>query len=373
MKRVASLLMAVTLAFGLLVPSVSLAAIPSGELETFLTENEVTEDELSAHLDYYHYVTLEDFETADELSDFLGELINIENLTVLLTEYGFADEAELIAFLMEYDEIDENTTVADQFLFINALTETIDFYSGTPINDENLQQLLKDFELTLDELEELLSQNNDSLENYEFIEDLEFAVVEYLVPNMFGELGITDEEFANLTNHFLSLTDLDPLVMEQNMTEIMERMDALGDFESAEELTEEEIAELMDIMYDMLAVFELNAEFYLVKGGTKTALSDAELAKLQSTNGADMLIELYNLEGTFLADVILTADLFGSDLIEDITTQPVKVVDKVKNPKTVKGGKLPNTAGNYTEGALLGFGLLLAGAFMFRKRTAFKA
>jgi len=66
-----------------------------------------------------------------------------------------------------------------------------------------------------------------------------------------------------------------------------------------------------------------------------------------------LLIELYNQEGVFLADIILTADLFGSDLLDHIgdKLEVIKTVPKEKGAikdvvNTVNRGKLPNTAGN---------------------------
>ena len=73
---------------------------------------------------------------------------------------------------------------------------------------------------------------------------------------------------------------------------------------------------------------------------------------METTNGADLLIEFYNRQGEFLADMIFTAVDFGSDLIKekvDKVTKPLVHAEKKKPvkkvTKTEHGGKLPNTAG----------------------------
>ncbi|PTY84673.1 processed acidic surface protein, partial [Heyndrickxia sporothermodurans] len=116
-------------------------------------------------------------------------------------------------------------------------------------------------------------------------------------------------------------------------------------------------------------IFKLNTKFYLVKGSDKKPISLNELAQLTSTNGYNLLIEIYDNNGKLLADLILTPDMFGSELIKD-TAEKVKKVEKaITTPmkKTVRGGKLPNTAGHYGDYLLGGLLLLAMGIFLFRR------
>ena len=128
-------------------------------------------------------------------------------------------------------------------------------------------------------------------------------------------------------------------------------------------------------------IFQMDAEFYLVKDSEKIALTTEEMIALEDPNGYNLLIELYNTEGEFLADMVITPDMFSSELIEDTVEdigqaeevikkqEPLKVKPQ-KTIKTIKGGKLPNTSGNYTEGILAGLALITVGVggFLFRKR-----
>ncbi|EIJ80635.1 hypothetical protein PB1_09752 [Bacillus methanolicus PB1] len=182
---------------------------------------------------------------------------------------------------------------------------------------------------------------------------------------MVADLGITDEEIDTLITHFMSLNLEDPAILDK-MMELENRMMALGDFESADELTEEQLDELMNIMQEMMDLFQMDAEFFLVKGDDRIALSTEEMMLLEDTKGYDLLIELYSTKGDFLADILITADMFSSELLEDTVSdmnqaeeiikkqEPIKVKSQKtqknhKTIKTIKGGKLPNTAGNYSD------------------------
>ncbi|WP_286136829.1 processed acidic surface protein [Bacillus sp. 7894-2] len=283
--------------------------------------------------------------------------------------------------------------VRDVFKYIDALDTTVSFltYTGTEINDETLKQLLNDYGLTKEELISLLEENDDSLENYEYIEDLDIIVSIYLggdempgedeMTQILGDIDLTAEELEALFAHFLTLDFENPELLNK-MMDLESRLMAFGEFDSADDLTETEIADLISIMQEMMNLFQLDAEFYLVKDGEKIHLTTAEMIALEDTKGYDLLIELYNTQGQFLADMIITAEMFSSELIEDTVSDmnqaetvikkqnPDKVKQVSKHVKTVKGGKLPNTAGNYFVRVLAGIGLLLIGiAILLRRKV----
>ncbi|MBY6052684.1 processed acidic surface protein [Cytobacillus firmus] len=376
-----------------LFPAVSLAAPSNAEVTKFLKETNWSEKGLNDHLEYFWDMSIEDFETIEEMIEYLGEPITEENLQQLLADYGFENEEELTALLVENGEMEPTDDVSDVFRYFDALDSTVSFltYTGTEINDETLQQLLNDYGLTKEELLSLLEENDDSLENYEYIEDLDIMVSIYMggdempgddeMTQILGDIDLTDEELEALFAHFMTLDFEDPELLDK-MMDLESRLMAFGEFDSADDLTEAEIAELISIMQEMMNLFQLDAEFYLFKDGEKIHLTTAEMIALEDTNGYDMLIELYNTQGQFLADMIITADMFSSELIEDTVTDldqaetvikkqdPGKVKQASKPVKTVKGGKLPNTAGNYIEGVIAGIGLLLIGiAILLRRKV----
>lgn len=97
------------------------------------------------------------------------------------------------------------------------------------------------------------------------------------------------------------------------------------------------------------------------------------------------------LKGNFLADLVVTGDMVDSQTVKkvgkDINTAADKVQEVVKEKpiikhnltgkkkvpaaahlvvKTVKGGELPNTAGNYLLDVLIGILLILGGTGLYR-------
>ena len=392
MKRLAVFLLVLGFTFSTM-PFTALAIEPDdAQFNQFLTE---INWEKQAYLDYLASKdwSLEEFETADDLGTPLTE----EGLQALASKLDLT-RADLNEILIEYGELEDGEDVLDgtYLIFIEDVEYSIefylDFYTGTLIDATNLQELMERFGFTSEkELEEFLKEYSDSLSNYDYIEDLESSLLfytevdeyEYDIDGLFTELGLTEEEIERLIAHLETLDYEDP-AFEQKLTQLSNRMMAIGDFETADELTAEQIAEIMDIYSDMIDLLELKTTYYFVKDGQKTAVSLATLMTLESTNGADLLIEVYNLKDGFLADILLTAEMFGSDLIVDtgeglgtvetiITAPPVvqKPVTTVPpSTQTIKGGKLPATASDFAVNSLLGLVLVVAGIGLFRRFRA---
>ena len=385
MKRVVTMFVSFLLLLTCVNPGVSLAAINEADLDAFSkAEGFKDAKEFKVYFDDYFYEhDLDSLSSVEELKTVLGERLNEENVQEIVIDYGFNDREELMDTLMEFDEIVEGETIEETFIYVNALKGVLTYYVDelTPVTDENLNELLKEYELTLDELKQLLANNDDSLDNYKYIEDLDAAVYHYLysedLPEGLPEIGLTDEEMERLLKHILSI-DLEDPALEQRMLAIEERLKSLPDFDSASDLTQAQIKEIASIFTEVLDILQLKASYYLVKDSEKKAITLNELLVLETTNGADLLIELYNTQGEFLADLVITAENFGSDLIdEEIVKVTQPITQPVKNPpkkveRTIKGGKLPNTAGNYAEGILAGLLLIGAGTGLLirRKRNA---
>lgn len=392
MKRLLSVFLAVVLGFGLLPVSTFAIEPNEPEFEKFLKSIEWEKQDYIDYIESNEWY-LEDFESVDELGTPLSE----ESIQLVLEKFDLSRE-ELNDLLVEYGDIEEGQDVLEGtwIIFSEELHEYVDFYlngmEGTPIDEENLQQLLEDYGFESKEaLEQFLNENDDSIENYEYIEDLEASVDYYVngdeyldeIYGLFTEIGLTDEELEKLFTHLETLDFEDPAFIDK-LIELSERMMVFEDFETAEELSAEQIAELFDIFNDMLDLFQLETKYYLVKDGEKQTVSFETLMTMDTTKGYDLLIELYNKQGGFLADILLTADMFGSELIketgkdikqaEEIVTKNQNVSEgpkAVKPPvKTVKGGKLPKTASDYAGNAIAGFSLVLVGFVMFRRLKA---
>jgi processed acidic surface protein len=432
MKKIIPLTLAASIAFGTVPASVLAFNTNDPAFQNYLNEIGMSQEELEEYLSYDGY-TLEDFQDVEDLRSELGEPLREENLKILLADYDLTEE-ELKELLIENGELEPNQEITDVFKFYNDLEEYIDFlmeeaYSTpiteetltaylqeqnmtkeqliallekhgesledftyieeladtveyyqnlTPLTEENLNEFLKTIGLTRQQLEALLEENDDSLDNYTTVEELADAVMFYMIPD-FSELGLTDEELEKLSSHFESLNVEDPQFASK-MEEIGKRLDAISlyDFEGIKELSAEQIAEMTDVMQDMLDLFQLDVKFYLTKNGEKKPLNLASLMTMETTNGYDLFIEIYNKQSELLADLVLTADMFDSDFFKEIggdlqKTSKVAKLEKTKKPtkRTVKGAKLPKTASSYMQNMLIGVVLAAAGAFLFRARKAF--
>lgn len=397
MKRVLSFILAFTLMLGL-VPIAAFAAVDpqNQEFQDYLQKIGMSEEDFIAYLKDWHDYSLEEFETLDELVEYLGPVLDDENLMELLAEFELTEE--------EFNQLlEENGATLDQFVFYEdlyfSLSEWLYTEELTPITDENLQTLLEDYEFgSIEELEAFLNSYDDSIENYEYIEDLEFAIAEHYfmeakddLINTLDSFGLSLAEANNLANHLIYIMenpDLDPEQFFTALEEYGTRLMDFPDFDSASELSAEDIAEFIDIWDGMLTLLDLQVEYYLVKDGVVTPVSFASLMQMDSTNGADLMIKIYSANGDLLADMVITKEMFDSGFIEETgeniedTTDAAEEVKKAaeevakaekkapaaKAPaKTVKGGKLPNTASDYMQNTMAGLAMILLGAIVFRK------
>ena len=323
-------------------------------------------------------------------ADMLGTPLTEDGIAQMMDTYGLT-RAELNSLLEEFGDLDAGEDLLDGefIIFMEELEESLDFYMNfeqdfTPITDANLALLLEDFGFaSKEELEQFLNSFDESLTDYEFIEDLESSIMFYQeewlfdldMENVFAEFGLTEQELERLLQHFDTLDYTNPQ-FEERLMALSERMIAIEEFSTITELSAEQIAELLSIYDEFMEIFEMEAKYYFVKGDEKKEMSVQSLISLESTDGYDLLIELYNLEGDFLADILLTADMFGSDLIVDtgkeLENSTPTVIPPPKKPadntnQTVKGGKLPKTASDFAQNAAIGLGFIAFGALLFRR------
>src|SRR5690606_5258683 len=212
--------------------------------------------EKKAYVDYLEGKgwSLDEFDTVDELGTPLTE----EGIQTLLPRLEMT-RTELNEVLYEFGDIEYGEDVLDGTLliFIEDLEYYVEFYLkdelGTPITPTNLQELMTEYGFTSEKaLEEYLDGYSDSIKNYEFIEDLEESLIYYQeldeydleLDGLFTELGLTEEELERLIAHMETLDYQNP-AFEEKLTQLSDRMMAIGEFETADELTAEQIAELM--------------------------------------------------------------------------------------------------------------------------------
>lgn len=395
MKRLSSLVLAALLVFSVFPTFAFAIDSDSKELNAFLKE--INWDK-QAYLDYLESkdYSLEDFESVDELGTPLSEAA----IPPVLKKYDLTRE-ELNALLEENGDIEKGQDVLDSewIIFAEDLDEYVGFYLSegeeTPLTEEALQQLIEDYGFeSKEELESFLNEYDDSINNYKTVEALEQAIDNYIfnmdlgmeLTGLFEQFGLTQEELERLEAHLNTLPVETPAFQDRAMA-LADRMMLIGEFDSVDDLSAEEIAEIMDIFNDLLDLFELKTQYFLVKDSDKKEINLSTLMSLETVDGYDLLIEIYNTKGTFLADILLTNEMFGSDIIketgedikeaeETVVVAPAPIAKTPSSAKaapvkqTVKGGKLPDTASSYVANTFAGLALVLLGIVLYRRFKA---
>jgi processed acidic surface protein len=309
MKRLFSVLFIVIL-ICLQLPLSAFAQISDEEIENYLSPIGWTAEDLENYLQDYFDMSINDFETFGELKDWVG----------------------------------------------------------TPITAENRQQLLDEYNMSLEELQDLLAEYGETPEDYYFVEDLEAAIHFYTsfdeelgeVTDFFALLGITDEELEKL---FLHLSKLDEETVEAHMAALEERILAMEDFSDVTELTQEQKEEIASLFTDMLAAFKMTATFYLESNGQRELVSLTQLLDMERLGGRILVIEFYDDEGNLLLDMTIDENLFDFDFLED-AGELLTVLPHLAHEHPL-GEKMPETASPYVENMLIGLFLSLLAVVLY--------
>ncbi|MFC0557561.1 processed acidic surface protein [Halalkalibacter alkalisediminis] len=248
--------------------------------------------------------------------------------------------------------------------------EDLKNWIGTPITAENRQALLNQFNMTLEDLEVLLTEYGESPADYYFVEDLESAIHFYMnfdnelgeVTNFFALLGITDEELEKL---FLHLSKLDEETVEAHMSALEERIIAIGEFSDVKALTQEQKEEMVSLFTDMLAAFKMTAKFHLESNGQREPVSLSDLLDMETLNGNILIIEFYDEEGNLLLDMSIDEDLFDSAFIEE-AGELLTILPQLAHEHPL-GAKMPETASPYVENMLIGLFLSMLALVLFAR------
>jgi processed acidic surface protein len=197
--------------------------------------------------------------------------IEKQELEQYISSIGWSMD-DLLHYLGKYQ-----MTVAD-FQSMDELKQWL----GTPITEENMRRLLKKHQLTQEELEALLGQFGETVQDYTFVEDLDAAIRFYShhnekmqqINDMLGVIGFTESEAKRLFDHIASLPN--PHVGQQ-LAELDRRLQPFLQVEDATQLTEAQRRQLLSIWEDTLSALQMKAKFYLEGDGKKqeTCRTDA--------------------------------------------------------------------------------------------------
>jgi processed acidic surface protein len=296
---------------------------------------EITKAALESSLSTYGS-SMKDFKTVAELKEFLGDVIeaDLSNLDYFSTNYGMDSQSVLHL-------VADNGKSIEDFIYISDLEYFV------------------------------LSKGDISIPGFNLDE-----IMSYL-----NLIGITEDEFKQLENHFMSLTDLfnDPSVLQQ-VEDLAYRAEAIAEQVGDAGPTKAQMGELISIYNEYLTMFQLKINVILINDGVEVPVSLTDLMTMTDLEGIDgMKLEFYNTDSKLLADMLVTSELLESGLgglLEGTTDEIIDVVDEVSSNQddnstnqvsTAKGAKLPKTASDYTLNTLLGLGIALAGTLIYRK------
>jgi processed acidic surface protein len=286
--------------------------------------------------------------------------IQKQELEQYISSIGWTME-DLLNYLDDYQ-----MTVAD-FQTIDELKQWL----GTPITEENFHQLLTRYQLTQEELEALLGQFGETVQDYTFIDDLDAAVGFYLrhneqmqqINDMLGAIGFTEKEANRLFAHIASLHHQN---LKQQLEALSARIQPFLQVEDAEQITKQQQQQLLSIWEDVLAVLEIKPKFYLEKNGDKQEVSYRRLLSMDTLGGRDLRVELYNQKGELLSDVQLSEEMFTSGYV---FRAGEKLIDASilasEMEEKMHGEKMPDTASPYLANMLLGLLFVLLGAYVY--------
>lgn len=262
-------------------------------------------------------------------------------------------------------------------------------YLGDVIKSDlsNLDYFNDAYELDEQSLLKLLTDHNDDINNYVYISDLEVAVISMLsdgdtgfdmdsLAELFKAFGVSDEEVQNIADYFKGHEDYfsDPATIEiidAALERLVAAAEAIG---TGEEVTKDQITELLNAYNDLFAAVKMNVTFFVVKDDQETAVTLAELIEMDSIDDADLKVALYGTDSQLLADFVIEGEDLADpgDVIDDNDDKTGNDNDKDddKKPgsnKTEKGGKMPKTATNYIPYTLIGLATALAGILAYRR------
>ncbi|MGM0878350.1 MAG: processed acidic surface protein [Bacillota bacterium] len=280
----------------------------------------------------------------------------------LISEMGWTQE-EFQNFLDYYEmSLDEFDTIED-----------LKFVLGTPITDKNLTELLAQNDMSREQLDELLAGFGETVDDYWFIEELDVSIDFYLnhdeymkeAEEMLASIGLTEDEVDRFFNHLMAL---DETVLEQRMEEVAARLEPYFLLDPETELTDAQMEELTSIWEEMMSLLQLDPKFYLVnKEGVKTAVSYGELMNMEEMYGNSLLIEIYDTQGNLLLDMQLSEDMLTSDFVFSSASQLTNVGDLAGELTNLKHDQLPKTASSYGLNMAIGLIVLLLGLSIYVK------
>jgi processed acidic surface protein len=293
--------------------------------------------------------------------------ISDEALRHYLTEIGWTMD-DLQRYLAKWDK-----RVSD-FPTLEALQKQL----GTPITPERLEQLFQRYKMDQEEVEALLGQFGEKIQDYTFIEDLDFALAFYVdhhetmqaMSDLLATIDLTETEIRKLFDRVTA-------IHQANLRERFEQLDArLEPFllRDAPSLTEKEKEALFSLWHDFLTLYDVDARVYLVNDEGRTPISSEQLKALPTLRGQDVAIELYDQKHELVADLYVPNEVMTSSTVFDASEQLMHVGKMALDMENgMLYARMPDTASSYGADALIGLLLLIIGVVLYQARMERRA
>ncbi|APH05585.1 processed acidic surface protein [Bacillus weihaiensis] len=274
----------------------------------------------------------------------------------ILTEVGWSEE-DLVNYLAYYE------LSLDDFDSSEEIRQLI----GSPISNENVAELLVDYDLSRQELDLLLSEFGETVDDYTFIEDLAIALTFYLNHesdiNEFREFftltGLTDKELETLFSHFIKLKDR---VKENEMDALGRRMEAFQSIEDMTTLSHSQKEEVLTIFSNLMTALGFTSHYYLKDtNGIETSVNVNELFQMDELYGNVLGINLYNTEGEYLVDFELSEEMVTSQFLLEFGRELTEFGTLAGALSAQFHSKLPETASSLWINLLAGIFIIGVG------------
>ncbi|MED4055071.1 processed acidic surface protein [Niallia taxi] len=254
--------------------------------------------------------------------------------------------------------------------------ESLKDYLGTPITPDNLNKLLKNYNMTQEELEILLTGFNESVQDYWFIEDLDVAIDFYQnheeqMQNLEAfllNIGMTEDETASLYQHFKKL---DKQALANNISNWKEELQAFATMDQEEQLSSANKESLLSIWKNVSKQLELTPVFYSVddNGNRKEIVLDEFL---QAPQYDTVALEIYDSNDALLVDTVISPEKLTSGFAVAAADKVVNLAELSGNLTTLYDSQLPNTASFIPLFLFAGYLCVLTGCIILLRNKSKK-
>lgn len=239
---------------------------------------------------------------------------------------------------------------------------------GTPINKENLHEMLDSYNLTEEELEILLSRFGEKVQDYTFLEDLEIAVEFYMTheeevaraEDFLVSVGFKAEEARLIFQHILGLPNAHLQVELQTLEQKLEE-------------EPNSVEKIFALWSDFMNAFQVTANLHMQNKDSKELITQEQMLQPGWLEGKIVHLELFNDQGNLLATAQMDEQILSPSYVQETGEELINLGRLgVMLSNELYHNRMPNTASTYGLGMAFGLAILMVATVLFRKSGAIK-